>query len=125
MNQHSIGDGIIVAAVMAAFIAYFYFKNKTRLRRLEVIHQERLAAMDKGIPLPELPIDPPEPSSSSAAKVLMHGIVWLAFSLGGMIVLYLILPSELHKLWVTPLPLTFLGIGLALYYVLLSREQVR
>src|SRR5215475_2350918 len=49
MNQHSIGDGIIVAAIVAAFVAYFYLKNKTRLRRLEVIHQERLAAMDKGI----------------------------------------------------------------------------
>lgn len=114
MNQHSIGDGIIVAAIVAAFVAYFYLKNKTRLRRLEVIHQERLAAMDKGIPLPELPIDPPEPPSSAGGKVLLHGVVWLAFSLGGMIVLYLILPPNLHKLWVTPLPLTFLGIGLAL-----------
>jgi hypothetical protein len=55
---HSVGDGIIVAALAAVFIAYFYFKHKTRLRRLELIHQERLAAMDKGIPLPELPDRP-------------------------------------------------------------------
>lgn len=58
---HSIGDGIIVVAVAAALMAWLYFKHMEGRRRLEVIHQERLAAMDKGIPLPELPLDPPRP----------------------------------------------------------------
>ena len=40
------------------FLGYFYFKHAERPRRLEIIHAERLAAMDKGIPLPELPLDP-------------------------------------------------------------------
>ena len=56
---HSIGDGLIVVALAAIAIAYLYFKHRERQRRLEVIHQERVAAMDKGIPLPELAIDPP------------------------------------------------------------------
>ena len=57
---HSAGDAIIVAAIAAAIVAYLYFKHVERRRRLEIIHQERLAAMEKGIPLPELPIDPPK-----------------------------------------------------------------
>ena len=48
-----------VVALAAIAIAYLYFKHRERQRRLEVIHQERVAAMDKGIPLPELAIDPP------------------------------------------------------------------
>lgn len=124
--DHSIGDGIIVASLSAAFIAYYYFRHKEKLRRLELIHQERLAAMDKGIPLPELPIDPParESSATDPHAVLMHGIVWLALSIGGMIVLYLNLAADVHGFWVAPLPLTFLGIGLMLYYVL-TRELAR
>ena len=56
---HSIGDGIIVVALAAAFLGYIYLKFLERQRRLEILHQERVAAMEKGIPLPELPIDPP------------------------------------------------------------------
>ena len=47
---HSFGDGVIVAAIAAAIVAYLYFGHVERKRRLEIIHQERLAAMDKGIP---------------------------------------------------------------------------
>ena len=57
---HSFGDGVIVAAIAAALVAYLYFQHVERRRRLEIVHQERLAAMDKGIPLPEFPLDPPK-----------------------------------------------------------------
>ena len=74
IEGHSIGDGIIVAALAGAFIAYLYFKHLDRQRRLEIIHAERLAAMDKGIPLPELPLDPvklprpPDPRRPARAR---------------------------------------------------------
>ena len=55
---HSVGDGLIMAALAGALVAYFYFRHVERRRRLEIIHQERVAAMDNGIPLPELPLDP-------------------------------------------------------------------
>ena len=55
---HSLGDGIIVTAIAAAIVAYLYFKHLARQQRLEIIHKERLVAMEKGIPLPELPLDP-------------------------------------------------------------------
>jgi hypothetical protein len=43
---HSVGDGIIVASLAAAIISYLYFKHVERKRRLEVVHQERLVAME-------------------------------------------------------------------------------
>jgi len=82
---HSIGDGIIVVALAAALVAWLYFRHMERRRRLEIIHQERMAAMDKGIPLPELPLDPPRvPRPRDPREPLVHGIVWTA--LGGGVV---------------------------------------
>lgn len=118
---HSIGDGIIVAALAAVLGAYFYFKHTGRQRRLEIIHQERLAAMEKGIPLPELPLDPPRvPKPPDPRAPLLHGIVWTAFGGGGMLALAFGMPPNTPKIWPMPLPLLLLGIGLILYYALTS-----
>ena len=44
-----------VVALAAAFLGYFYLTHLDRRRRLEIVHEKRLAAMEKGIPLPEQP----------------------------------------------------------------------
>jgi hypothetical protein len=123
---HSVGDGIIVAALAAAFVAYLYFRHVERRRRLEIVHQERLAAMDKGIPLPELPLDPPKVTQPpDPREPLLHGIVWSALGGGGMLALALIQPpSSIPALWPLPLPLALLGLGLILYYAF-AKERVR
>jgi hypothetical protein len=119
---HTVGDGIIVAALAAAFVAYLYFRHVERQRRLEIVHQERLAAMEKGIPLPEFPLDPPRARTPPDPRApLMHGIVWLALGGGAMLALRLIgSQSDAPALWPLPLPLALLGIGLMLYYALAS-----
>ena len=121
---HSLGDGIIVAAIAAGIVAYLYFKHLARQQRLEVVHKERLAAMEKGIPLPELPLDPtvvarpPDPR-----EPLMHGIVWTALASGAVVTLLLLWPEANNiMLWPLPLPLLFLGVGLILYYALASKR---
>jgi Domain of unknown function (DUF6249) len=121
---HSVGDGIIVAAIAAAIVAYLYFRHTERQRRLEIVHQERLAAMEKGIPLPELPFDPPRvPKPPDPWAPLIHGIVWLALGAGGMLALRLIGPLPgAPMLWPLPLPLALLGVGLILYYAVVSRR---
>jgi hypothetical protein len=122
---HSLGDGIIVLALAFGFVAYFYFRHNERVRRLEVIHQERLAAMDKGIPLPELPIDPPRvPNPPDPRDILIHGLVWTAFGVGGMAALILMGPFENGMtLWPLPLPLALLGGGFILYYALVNKRS--
>ena len=118
---HTFGDGMIVAAVAAAIVAYLYFGHRERQRRLEVVHQERLAAMEKGIPLPEFPLDPPKVLTPPDPRAfLMHGIVWLALGGGAMLALRLIEP--LNGVWPLPLPLALLGVGLILYYALASER---
>ena len=119
---HSIGDGVIVLALAAVGIAYLYFRHQERQRRLEIVHQERLVAMDKGIPLPELGVDRPAvPKPPDLRAPLLHGIVWLSFGAGAMAALRLIAPmGSVSDLWPLPLPLTLLGVGLILYYFLAS-----
>jgi hypothetical protein len=121
-NGSSIGDGIIVLGLAAAFIGYFYFKHRERLRRLEIIHQERLVAMEKGIPLPELPIDPaPSKGPADPHIPLILGTVMLLMSIGSMFALYI--TPRLNWIWVMPLPLAMLGIGLLLYYFLAGKRK--
>ena len=119
---HSVGDGFIVAAIAAAIVAYLYFKHVERRRRLEIIHQERLAAMEKGIPLPELPIDPTKVQKpSDPREILVQGIAWAALGGGAMLALRLIEPwPNGQAIWPLPLPLALLGIGFVLYYALTS-----
>ena len=122
---HTLGDGVVVAALAAAFVAYLYFRHVERRRRLEIVHQERLAAMEKGIPLPELPLDPPRVRTTSDPRApLIHGIAWLALAGGAMVALRLIQPQPaIPLLWPLPLPLAFLGVGLLLYYALASDRE--
>lgn len=121
---HTVGDGLIVAALAAALVAYFYFKHAGRRQRLEIVHQERLVAMDKGIPLPELPLDVPQSSAGpNPLSPLLHGVVWLALGLGAIATLLVVpLAGAPGGVWALPLPLVFLGVGLVLYYIVASRQ---
>jgi hypothetical protein len=121
---HSVGDGLIVAALAAALVAYLYFKHVERRRRLEIIHQERVAAMDKGIPLPELPLDPTKDSKPADPRApLMHGLIWMALGIGGMIAMTFGPFPNASSLWPLPMPLVTLGGGLILYYLLASERE--
>ena len=121
---HSLGDALIVTAIAAAIVAYLYFKHLARQQRPEIIHKERLVAMEKGIPLPELPLDPASvPKLADPREPLMHGIVWTALASGAVVTLLLLWPEAGDiVLWPLPLPLLFLGVGLILYYALASNR---
>lgn len=120
MNQASIGDAIIVVALVGGLLGYLYLKHRATQRRLEILHAERLAAMDKGIPLPELPIDPPirarRPPDPRAPLVV--GLVLAAFGAGSMIALSVV--AQERGFWALPLPVTLMGVGLMLFYFLSS-----
>lgn len=119
---YSIGDGIVVTALTAGVVGYLYLRSQDRRRRLEIVHAERLAAMDKGIPLPELPLDPlvrerrPDPGAP-----LIIGIVLAAFGFGSMAALSLV--DNFRQAWPMPLPVAFMGAGLTLYYYLTGGGQ--
>lgn len=116
------GKAIAVVAVMAWLIAYEYLKYRGRERRLEVLHRERLAAMDKGIPLPELPLDPPRTPEDPRVPLVI-GLVLASFGGGTMITLALLATGKNY--WAAPLPVTLVGVGLMLYYFLSVRPEYR
>ncbi len=53
----TIGDGMTALALAGGIVGYLYLKSQTRQKKIEVIHQERMVAMEKGIPLPEFPLE--------------------------------------------------------------------
>jgi hypothetical protein len=115
----TLADALIVVAIAGMAVAYLYFRHLERKRRLEIVHQERITAMEKGIPLPELPLDPPRALRTHDPRViLIHGIVWTALGLGSMVGLILVRPIPDLDIWPLTLPLLFLGIALMLYYAL-------
>ncbi len=116
---HSVGDALIVAAITAGIVGYLFLKSRERSRRLEILHAERVAAMDKGIPLPELPLDPAVKVRPDDPDVpLIIGIVLAAFGLGTMLGLSLI--DDMRAAWPVPLPVAFMGLGLVLYHRLVT-----
>jgi hypothetical protein len=121
---HSVGDGIIVAALTAGVVGYFLLRFLERRRRLEILHAERVTAMDKGIPLPELPLDPPSSTpvfSPNPHVPLILGIVLTAFGAGSMMALWLV--ERLRPGWPMPLPVASIGVGLVLYHFLAAGGQ--
>jgi sterol desaturase/sphingolipid hydroxylase (fatty acid hydroxylase superfamily) len=117
--SYTVGDGMVALALSAGIVGYVYVTHQSRRKRLEMIHQERLAAMEKGIPLPEFPLEPARnPRVPDPNVVPILGIVLLSLSLGAMIALHWILPAPANGLWVAPLPLAFLGVGLLAFHFL-------
>ncbi len=122
--MHSYPDALIVLALTAGFLGYQYMKRRDVQRRLEILHAERLAAMDKGIPLPELPIDPPPEAWQRPPdpKVpLAIGIVLTAFGVGAMGMLAILAPGRPY--WAVPLPIAMMGLGLCLYHRLSAEPE--
>ena len=116
-HSYSIGDGIVVVALTMGVLGYLYLKFREKQRYLDILHAERLAAIEKDIPLPELPIEPlfartSNPPDPRVGRLI--GAVLLCFGLGSMLMLWL-LPG-MRGLWPAPLPVAFIGGGLILAF---------
>jgi hypothetical protein len=80
--------------------------------------------MDKGIPLPELPLEPVATKNPVEEHVpLILGIILFTLGTGTMITLSLLSVSDKRALWPLPLPLALMGLGLLLYHFLASRRE--
>jgi hypothetical protein len=113
----------------ALFLVLGYFNWRHNQRRLEMLHQERMAAIEKGSPLVEMPdldgINPfKRPMKSYPNAVLVLSIVFIAVGAGAMGAMALSSIPELHAFWSTPLPLVLLGVGLLLCHIL-TRQNAR
>jgi hypothetical protein len=110
-------------------ILIWHLKGLRLQKRMELVHKERMIAMEKGIPLPELPDfgEPPvsSPLTEALASVRINprwplGTGALAVMLGAglSLALWLSEDPDPHKAWPFGLVGVFFGIGLFLHYFL-------
>lgn len=120
MTVTTVGDGLVALALAGGIVSYLFIKHATRQKRMEIIHQERMAALEKGIPLPEFPLDLMEekPRSPEHPVLPILGIILSTLSIGTMIVLFFNMPPNAHYWWISPLPFVFMGMGLVLFHIL-------
>ncbi len=110
-------------------ILIWHLKGRRREKRMEMIHKERMMAMEKGIPLPELP-DIAEPSGRSTVAEAVGafrinprwplglGAVFVMVGAGTSLALWLVPDRDPHNAWPVGLIAVFFGIGLFLHYFL-------
>jgi hypothetical protein len=117
-----IASALPFLAIALAFIGIAYLQHVEKLRKLDHLHKERLAAIEKGLPPPEMPTEPPrtwpplpKPMPNAA---LATGIALAGAALGVMGVLYMTLPEPAHQFWILPLPVLLVGFGLMLFHFL-------
>ena len=107
------------------FLIVWYVRGARRHRRLELLHAERMAAMEKGIPMPELPdadyhrrrssmhhvqANPRWPLGAGAVLAMLGVGICLALRLSG--------DGYHNQIWPFGLIGVFLGGGLILHYFL-------
>jgi hypothetical protein len=110
---------ITLVAVVGAFILggfFWWMMVRAGLRERELLHAERLAAIEKGLPPPDEPA-PPQPAGGvapgsparAASNPLGTGLFWLFIGLGMIVALRIVYPASTSWGWgVIPV-----GLGLA------------
>ncbi|MFN7932875.1 MAG: DUF6249 domain-containing protein [Bryobacteraceae bacterium] len=109
-----------------ALIFYLFHREKTkrRLHVFDLIHKERMQAIEKGLPYPELPPYAVEDEEGdkhvqwrpvSPRRIAGLGIVVILGGAGTLTALIISQDKYLQSLWSMGLIPIFLGVGLLLY----------
>ena len=107
----------------------WYLLSRRRLKIMEFKHKERLAALEKGVPAPEWPeLETKRRRSFTETMIkwrgsnprwaLGAGAFFVLLGIGLSIAFYLSDKPELKEIWSLGFIGVFLGLGLALQYVL-------
>lgn len=112
--------GVIwVFGVAAVVIITWNLRSKRRLEKLQLIHQERMKAMEKGIPLPEFPeLDDSSgwPARWNPRWPLGIGALLIMGGLGTSTAM--LISGEFDDVWSFGLIGVFVGAGFFLHYLL-------
>ncbi|MBM3737207.1 MAG: hypothetical protein FJW39_15610 [Acidobacteria bacterium] len=106
-----------------AIIMYLFHRLKSQERRqlLDRIHAERMKAIEKGVPYPELPpyaLEEPEaPHAPKDPRKMLGAAAICVFGGAGLLAAMLASPSDrLRELWTFGLVPVFAGLGLCAHY---------
>lgn len=76
-----------VAIVTVALIAFIGFRQWLQHDRRVMMHRERLAAIEKGTPLPEVDREVARSAWNAQRVLLLAGLSWISVGIGAFIVL--------------------------------------
>jgi hypothetical protein len=97
--------------VIVAVICYIAFRHLLQFKRREMIHRERLVAIEKGVELPALDQEVRRSGLNVQRFLLLAGLVWISLGVGAYVVLSTMLA---HPVQVTEnIPPGMQWIGLA------------
>ncbi len=77
--------------VLIAALAYLAFRHWLQLKRRMMIHQERLAAIDKGVELPPMEQEVRRSNWNVQRVLLLAGLVWVSLGIGAFVTLSAVL----------------------------------
>ena len=133
MDYQLFGHQIIGLLFIVAAAVFFLMLKSQNLRRyqikLELIHKERLIAMEKGVPMPEVPDYDPPPRQRMETLLgylrvnprwpLGVGILLVVGGAGTLLALMLSGDPYHRQIWSFGLIPIFLGVGLWLQYLVM------
>jgi hypothetical protein len=102
---------IEIASVVIAGIAYLGFREWLRHKRRTLIHQERLAAIEKGIDLPALEQESKRSAWNVQRTLLLAGLIWISLGLCVYVTLAVMIASPANVMLEIPPGLQWLGLG--------------
>lgn len=116
-----------VAIVIVALIALFGFRQWLGHHRRIMLHQERLAAIEKGIELPPVEQELRRGPRNVQRILLLMGLTWISVGLGAFVLLSALISNHNQEVapgaqWAAVAPL---GIGLShivVYFVGRKRD---
>ena len=117
-----------VAIVIVALIGYIAFRHFLQFSRREMIHRERLAAIEKGVDLPPVEQEVRRSSLNVQRLLLLAGLAWMSLGIGAFAVLSALLahpssrniPQGLQWIGVAPF---CLGISHLIVYLIGKKKE--
>src|SRR5215831_13273346 len=100
-----------IAAVAIALVAYAAYREWLRHQRRTLIHQERLAAIEKGAALPPLEQEQRRRSWNVQRTLLLAGLIWLSVGVCAYVTLSVIIASPANAKLEVPPGIQWIGLG--------------
>jgi hypothetical protein len=105
------GVGIAAVAIVT--------EHREKVKRAELRHKERIAALEKGIELPPEIVDKAE---AGKPRFLLQGLVWLGVGIGIFFALGALAGDDVGMLGLIP---AAVGVATLIYYAIEGRKEKR
>jgi hypothetical protein len=100
-----------IAAVAIALVGYAAYREWLRHQRRTLLHQERLAAIEKGVALPPLEQEQKQRSWNVQRTLLLAGLIWLSLGVCAYVTLSVIIASPANAKLEIPPGIQWIGLG--------------